>query len=78
MHWMNTIYALAFVQNVITTGMIAYRLWRHDRTAHILGVYSAGSRSSLLPIVRIVVESAMIYVLEVLVLIILYALDHNG
>lgn len=31
-----------------------------------------------MPLIRIIVESAMIYVLNVLILIILYALDSNG
>ncbi|KAJ8488673.1 hypothetical protein ONZ45_g13866 [Pleurotus djamor] len=77
-HWMNSIYALAFVQNVMTTGLIAYRIWRQERESNQVGIHTSGSRSSLMPIVRIVIESAMIYVVELLVLIILYALHHNG
>ncbi|KDQ28144.1 hypothetical protein PLEOSDRAFT_157989 [Pleurotus ostreatus PC15] len=77
-HWMNTIYALAFVQNVMTTGLIAWRIWRQEKESVNVGIHSADSRSSLLPIVRIIIESAMIYVVELLVLIILYALKHNA
>lgn len=75
---MNTIYALAFVQNVMTTGLIAWRIWRQEKESVNVGIHSADSRSSLLPIVRIIIESAMIYVVELLVLIILYALKHNA
>lgn len=78
-HWMNTIYAVAFVQNTMTTGLIAFRIWRQDReTRRALGIQTWRSGHSLLPLVRIIIESAMVYVLEVLVLIILYALGHNG
>ena len=75
---MNTIYALALVQNTWTTGLIAWRIWRQDRASAVIGLSSATSRSSLIPIVRIVIESAAIYVLELIVLIILYALNHNA
>ncbi|KZT30083.1 hypothetical protein NEOLEDRAFT_1174421 [Neolentinus lepideus HHB14362 ss-1] len=80
-HWMNTIYALAFVQNTMTTALIAYRIWTQDlETRRALRLTSSMRKGgqSLLPVVRVIVESAMIYVMEVLVLIILYALNHNG
>jgi len=77
-HWMNTIYALALVQNTWTTGLIAWRIWRQERASAVIGLRSATSQSSLIPIVRIVIESAAIYVLELIVLIILYALNHNA
>ncbi|KAJ2918809.1 hypothetical protein MD484_g1612, partial [Candolleomyces efflorescens] len=76
-HWMNTIYSLAFAQNSITTGLIAYKIWRQDRRSVAAGITS-GEKTSLIPVVRIVVESAAIYLLELLVLIILYALKHNA
>jgi len=77
-HWMNTIYALALVQNTMTTGLIAWRIWRQERASAVIGVQSSTSRSSLIPIVRIVIESAALYVLEMIVLIVLYTLNNNG
>ena len=44
----------------------------------MIGVQSSTSRSSLIPIVRIVIESAALYVLEMIVLIVLYTLNNNG
>ncbi|KIM81512.1 hypothetical protein PILCRDRAFT_821298 [Piloderma croceum F 1598] len=73
-HWMDTIYALAFVQNTMTTGMIAYRIWQQDRKSQGL----VSSSLSLIVTIRIIVESALVYVLNVLILIILYALNSNG
>lgn len=75
---METIYALAIVQNTWTTGLIAWRIWRQERASAGIGLRSATSRSSLIPIIRIVIESAAIYVLELIILIILYALNHNA
>ena len=73
-HWMDTIYALAFVQNIMTTGLLAYRIWQQHRKSQ--GVVA--SAISLIPLVRIIIESASIYLLNLLILIILYALDSNG
>lgn len=72
--WVDVIYAGAFVQNTLTTCLIAYRIWRHDRqTSGFIG-----KGANLMPIARIVVESALLYLLEVLALMILYALNNNG
>lgn len=62
----------------MTTGLIAWRIWRQDRASTAMGARSLNSRTSLIPIVRIIVESAAIYVLELVVLIVLYVLKHNG
>ncbi|KAF8582180.1 hypothetical protein K439DRAFT_1391994 [Ramaria rubella] len=77
--WMDSIYAIALAQNTITTGMIAYRIWRQDRLSQEVGLRTtgAGSRASLIPVVRIVVESAVIYVLTAIIIIILYARNNN-
>ena len=75
---METIYALALVQNTWTTGLIAWRIWRQERASAVIGLHSTTSQSSLIPIVRIVIESAALYVLELIILIILYALNHNA
>jgi len=71
---MNTIYALAFVQNTMTTGLIAYRILQQDRKSR--GIITSSYK--LIVLVRIIVESASIYVLNVLILIILYAIGSNG
>ncbi|KAK1234860.1 hypothetical protein PQX77_001954 [Marasmius sp. AFHP31] len=77
-HWMNTIYATAFAQNALTTGLIAYRIWKQEKASRRAGIRSQGSQSSLIPVARIVVESAAAYMALLLCLIVLYALDHNG
>jgi hypothetical protein len=79
---MNTLYAVALVQNVFTTSLIAFRIYRQERANGLVGLRSLGSwrggGSSLMPIVRIIVESAMGYTAILIVLIILYALNNNG
>jgi hypothetical protein len=72
--WMDMIYALAFAQNAMTTGLIVYRIWRQDRQSKVL----LFSSFRLIVIVRIIVESASIYLLNILILIIFYAFNSNG
>jgi hypothetical protein len=69
MHWIDTIFALAFIQNIIVTGtgLIICRIWRPHRSSQDI------ISSSLRPIVvvRVIVKSASIYVLNDLILDIL-------
>ena len=75
-HWSDTVYAVGFVQNMMTTGLIIYRIWRQDRKSR--DIISRSSSLRLIIVVRIIVESASIYLLNLLILIILYALKSNG
>ncbi|KAF9559967.1 hypothetical protein CPC08DRAFT_708439 [Agrocybe pediades] len=77
LQWMATIYPFAFAQNTITTGMIAFKIWRQHRSSTELGVHNH-SPLDLIGVMRIVVESAMIYTLQLLILIILFPLHHNA
>ncbi|KII86505.1 hypothetical protein PLICRDRAFT_44102 [Plicaturopsis crispa FD-325 SS-3] len=73
-HWMNTIYAVAFVQNTMTTGLIAWRIWMQGKASR----GNTNASFSLTPIIRILVESAAVYDMELLILIVLYAVGNNG
>ncbi|KAF9450849.1 hypothetical protein P691DRAFT_725262 [Macrolepiota fuliginosa MF-IS2] len=76
--WMATIYPLVFVQNIITTGLIGFKIWTQHRSSTANGVIDTSSRLSLVRIFRIVVESAAIYTFQILVLLILYPMQHNA
>lgn len=77
-HWMNTLYSVALVQNIFTTSLIAFRIYQQERASSALGIRSLARASSLTPIIRIIVESAMGYTAILIVLIVLYARDNNG
>ena len=74
---MATIYPFAFAQNTITTGMIAFKIWRQHRSSTELGVLNH-SPLDLIGVMRIVIESAMIYTFQLLILIILFPVHHNA
>lgn len=59
--WALAVPALSFAQTTTATGLIAFRLWKVDRAA------SAYKEGSLLPVVRILVESGAIYTALMLV-----------
>lgn len=75
---LNAIYPISFLQNTLTTGLIAYRLIRQHRQSSGSGVHQAGSQLDLYTIIRILIESAMLYTLELLLVIVLYALKHHA
>ncbi|PPQ89182.1 hypothetical protein CVT25_001150 [Psilocybe cyanescens] len=74
---LNAVYPLALTQNILTTGLIAFKIWLQHRTSSAFGVVDHGSRLSLMRILVIVVESAMIYTLQLFILIILYFKQDN-
>ncbi|KAF6763894.1 hypothetical protein DFP72DRAFT_486231 [Ephemerocybe angulata] len=63
------------VLNCLTTGMIAYRIWRQREESRKAGL-SVTSGMDLLTAVRIVIESALIYTLEMFLSIILFTVGH--
>ncbi|KAJ3506656.1 hypothetical protein NLJ89_g6752 [Agrocybe chaxingu] len=75
--WIGTVYPVAFAQNTITTGMIAFKIWKQHRASRTMGVVNSSSLD-LLSVLRIIIESAMIYTIQLLVLIILFPLHHNA
>jgi len=73
--WMGTVYPSVFGQNVITTGLIAFKIWSQHRSSAANGVIDASTGLSLIRILRIIVESAAIYTVQLLILLILYPLQ---
>ncbi|KAH6874495.1 hypothetical protein BKA70DRAFT_1412836 [Coprinopsis sp. MPI-PUGE-AT-0042] len=63
------------LQNALTTSLIAYKIYSHLRRTRGVGLVSVHT-PKLLPIVKIFVESAVVYTVGVLVLAVLVALNH--
>ncbi|KAF9446922.1 hypothetical protein P691DRAFT_761217 [Macrolepiota fuliginosa MF-IS2] len=77
-HWTNATYVLSLIQNTLTSGLITYRLWSQELASRSMGVPSVRN-DNFMPILYILVaESGAIYVVELLVLLILYALKHSA
>ncbi|KAF8628842.1 hypothetical protein AX17_005902 [Amanita inopinata Kibby_2008] len=78
MKWLTPVYVLAFAQNTLTTTLIALKLWKVHRTSTRSTAHEAGSRLGLVEIMRIVVESALLYTTQLLLVIILGSMKHNA
>jgi len=66
-------YAIAVTQNFITTALMSWRLWQGERriAGHRLG------GGTLMPILRILVESAALYLFVEILLLATYAVNYN-
>src|SRR4051794_8715820 len=64
-----TIYPINLAQNTLTTGLITFKIYQQHRRSSAAGVRAPGL--SLVDIMRIFVESALLYTIECLLLIIL-------
>ncbi|KAJ2921391.1 hypothetical protein H1R20_g15706, partial [Candolleomyces eurysporus] len=90
MHWfrhqnsipaevMNRILKITFplnlAQNILTTGLITYRIWSTQRKSRRAGIDTT-SNLSLNKVVRIIIESAMIYTVEMFLMTVLFYIGH--
>ncbi|KAJ7886734.1 hypothetical protein B0H13DRAFT_2342739 [Mycena leptocephala] len=72
--WVKTFYSLAVAQNIITTTLMAWRIAATDKQSSF---YRVG-QGNLIPILRILVESAALYLAAEIILLILYACNSNA
>ncbi|TFK18035.1 hypothetical protein FA15DRAFT_731606 [Coprinopsis marcescibilis] len=78
MYWMLRLnFPLAFCQNILTTGLIAYKIWKQHHETRQAGMTVSGG-VNLLSVVRIMIESAFLYTSILLVLIILQFSHPSG
>ncbi|TFK26901.1 hypothetical protein FA15DRAFT_692888 [Coprinopsis marcescibilis] len=71
------VYPINLAQNTMTTGLIAFKIWRQHRLAVKANLHSyQGGAVPLLSVARIIIESAAIYTVQQLVLLVLSAKKH--
>ncbi|KAF7423932.1 hypothetical protein PC9H_009230 [Pleurotus ostreatus] len=71
--WIQAFYAIAVVQNIITTSLMAFRIWR---TSTKSAQYK--TENALLPIARILIESAALQLVVEILLLALYSRTVNA
>ncbi|KAF5327273.1 hypothetical protein D9619_004247 [Psilocybe cf. subviscida] len=76
-HVLRSIYPLAFAQNFLTTALIILKIFLQHQASRKAGAINIGSSLGLIRIMRIVIESAAIYTIQILVLNILYFRNDN-
>ncbi|KAJ7432399.1 hypothetical protein FB451DRAFT_1420643 [Mycena latifolia] len=73
-NWITTFYSIAVVQNIITTSLMALRLWQGEKQS---ARYRMGG-GAFLPVLQILVESAALYLFVEILLLSLYAANYNA
>ncbi|KAH6885090.1 hypothetical protein BKA70DRAFT_1338183 [Coprinopsis sp. MPI-PUGE-AT-0042] len=73
--FLNVPFPIYLAQNVLTTGLIVFKIWAQYQRSRAVGLMSLHT-PSLVSIMRVIVESAAIYTGGTLVMVILRALDH--
>lgn len=69
---LQTMYPLVVAQNILTTGLIGFKIWQQHRLSAAYGIVDRNSPLSLIRILRIIVESALIYTVQIIVYMILF------
>ncbi|TEB26265.1 hypothetical protein FA13DRAFT_1795879 [Coprinellus micaceus] len=72
------IYPINLAQNILTTGLIAYRIYSQHKHSQAIGLFRTGAGISLLTIVRILIESALIFTVQQAVLMVLLLAESPG
>ncbi|KAF6745784.1 hypothetical protein DFP72DRAFT_781176, partial [Ephemerocybe angulata] len=73
------IYPLNLAQNILTTGLISYKIYAQHRLSRATGMFQGPKNGiNLLTVVRIVIESALIYTAQQFVLLVLLLMDSPG
>jgi hypothetical protein len=67
-------YPINLAQNVLTTSLIIWKILKQFRLSSSTGLVNM-NRISLITVMRIMVESALIYTVDLIVLIILYFMN---
>ncbi|KAF9054657.1 hypothetical protein BJ165DRAFT_734422 [Panaeolus papilionaceus] len=74
--WYMPVFPLIFTQNVITTGLLSYKIWAQHRQSVAHGVRLSDGSLTLGYIARMIIETGMMYTLQLLITIILLTVRH--
>jgi hypothetical protein len=75
---LNTTFPIHLAQNVITTGLITYKIWSKHMETKRAGMKASATATglNLVGVIRIVIESAAVYTIQMIMAVILQLLDH--
>ncbi|KAF5332219.1 hypothetical protein D9611_007988 [Ephemerocybe angulata] len=76
--FISMVYPVNLAQNILTTGLISYRIWSQHRKAHSTGLMRVSASMPLLTVIRIIIESALIFTVQQILLLILLELNHTA
>jgi len=72
------LWCLTVVVNILTTGLLVWRIWSVDRSNKRHGIQDSGSgQSTLTRVIRIIVESGLIYTVSAFISFVTYVTGNN-
>jgi hypothetical protein len=69
-------YPLNFTQNVLTTGLISWKIWTQHKESTGAGLIDHGTAPTLMRVIRVLIESAALYTIQLFIVIVLYFSGH--
>lgn len=72
--WTQTFYSVAIVQSALITGLMAFRVWQVERRS---AKYRT-SEGKLMPIIRLLMESAALLLVVEVILLGMYTANYNA
>ncbi|KAG2130164.1 uncharacterized protein EDB93DRAFT_88766 [Suillus bovinus] len=73
-HWVNALYASTIATNMLSSALLAYRVWMIERDVSTI----RSRKNTMMPIVRVLVDSAVLYSMALLTTLITYTRSNNG
>lgn len=73
--WVMAFFASTIATNVLSSGLLAYRIWTIERNVVTI---CASTKDSLMPIVRVLVDAAVLYSVALFIALICYLCSNNG
>ncbi|KAG2365239.1 hypothetical protein BDR07DRAFT_1399556 [Suillus spraguei] len=74
MHWASAFTPLTLATNLLSSGLIAYHIWKIERNVSAV----RSKKSTMMPIVRILVDSAVLYTVMLFILLVCFICSNNG
>ncbi|KAG1850797.1 hypothetical protein DFJ58DRAFT_746360 [Suillus subalutaceus] len=73
--WITAFYAMTLASNLWASGFLAYRIWRMERNVSAI---RATKRGSMMPIVRVLADAAILYSVTLLSTLVCFVVENNG
>ncbi|KAG2122953.1 uncharacterized protein EDB93DRAFT_1244343 [Suillus bovinus] len=73
-HWVNAFYISTIATNLLSSALLAYRIWNIERAVSGVRV----GKNNMMPIARLLVDSAVLYSVALLIALITNALSNDG
>ncbi|KAG2129192.1 uncharacterized protein EDB93DRAFT_142256 [Suillus bovinus] len=73
-HWVNAFYVSAIATNLLSSALLAYRIWMVERNVSTI----RAKKNTMVPIVRVLVDSAVLYSVALFTALITYVCSNNG